>query len=132
MGRLYLLTDNVLEMVQDTELKWKNNGKLYVAHRMAAIPMTLGNREGHFCCLKLFKVTHLAKCSTLPLYGVFTGEPESALGLLLWPPCVVDADIQFYPLWLLSFFFLFSSPNLSSRRLDVYHASTHDVALVRI
>jgi len=34
-------------------------------------------------------------------------------------------------LWFLCFFF-FSSPNLSSRRLelDVYHTSTHDVALV--
>jgi len=32
---------------------------------------------------------------------------------------------------LLSFFFL-SSPNLSGRRLDVYHTSTHGVALVRI
>jgi len=29
-------------------------------------------------------------------------------------------------------FFLFSSPNLSGRRLDVYHTSTHGVALVRI
>jgi len=30
-----------------------------------------------------------------------------------------------------SFFFIFS-PNLSGRRLDVYHTSTHGVALVRI
>jgi len=29
-------------------------------------------------------------------------------------------------------FFLLSSPNLSGRRLDVCHTSTHDVALVRI
>ena len=29
-------------------------------------------------------------------------------------------------------FFFFSSPNLSGRRLDVCHTSTHDVALVRI
>jgi len=36
--------------------------------------------------------------------------------------------LYFYPV---SFFF-FSSPNLSSRRLDVYHTSTHGVALVRI
>jgi len=28
--------------------------------------------------------------------------------------------------------FFFSSPNLSGRRLDVYHTSTHGVALVRI
>jgi len=32
----------------------------------------------------------------------------------------------------LSFLLLFSSPILSDRRLDVYHISTHDVALVRI
>jgi len=30
-----------------------------------------------------------------------------------------------------SFFLLFSSPNLSGRILDVYHTSTHGVALVR-
>ena len=28
--------------------------------------------------------------------------------------------------------FFFSSSNLSSRRMDVYHTSTHDVVLVRI
>jgi len=28
--------------------------------------------------------------------------------------------------------FFFSSPNLSGRRLDVYHTSTHGVALVQI
>ena len=33
-------------------------------------------------------------------------------------------------IYLLSSFF--SSPNLSGRRLDVYHTSTHGVALVRI
>jgi len=37
----------------------------------------------------------------------------------------------YYPV-LSSFFFLFSLPNLSSQRLDVYHTSTHGVALVEI
>ena len=43
----------------------------------------------------------------------------------LWPQCMADADIIF-----LSCFFLlvFSSPNLSGRRLDVYHTSTHSVS----
>ena len=31
-----------------------------------------------------------------------------------------------------SFFLSFFSPNLSGRRLDVYHTSTDDVALVQI
>ena len=47
---------------------------------------------------------------------------------LLWPPCVADADIIFLPCG----FLFFSSPNLSHRRLDVYHTPTHGVALVRI
>jgi len=44
------------------------------------------------------------------------------------------ADHYIFILWFLSFFFflLFSSPNLSSHRLDVYHLSTHGVALVLI
>ena len=37
-----------------------------------------------------------------------------------------------FALWFLSVFYLFSSPNLSGHRLDVYHTSTHGVALVRI
>ena len=46
----------------------------------------------------------------------------------LWPPCVADADIIFLPCgFFLSFIFFFSAPNLSGRRLDVYHTSTHGV-----
>jgi len=37
-----------------------------------------------------------------------------------------------FALWFLSFFVLFSSPNLSGRRVDVYYTSAHGVALVRI
>jgi len=51
--------------------------------------------------------------------------------LLLWSPYVIGQTIYIFMLWfvLLSFF---SSPNLSCRRLDVCHTSTHGVALVRI
>jgi len=48
-----------------------------------------------------------------------------------WSPCAADADIIF----LSCFFFLllfYSSFNLSRRILDVYHTSTHGVALMRI
>ena len=46
--------------------------------------------------------------------------------------CSNGQAILFYPcgFFFLSFFF-FSSPILSHRILDVYHADTHDVALVR-
>jgi len=47
-----------------------------------------------------------------------------------------EAGHYIFALWFLllsSFFFLlFSSPNLSRRRFDVYHTSTHGVALVLI
>jgi len=51
--------------------------------------------------------------------------------LLLWPPYGIGQTIIFFPCgFYLSFFF--SLPYLSGRRLDVYHTSTHGVALVRI
>jgi len=50
---------------------------------------------------------------------------------VLWSPYVIGQTIIFLPCDF-SFFFFFSSPNLSGRRLDVYHTSTHGVALVRI
>jgi len=45
------------------------------------------------------------------------------------------ADHYIFILWFLSssiYLFFLSSPNLSRRRLDVCHTSTHGVALVRI
>ena len=52
---------------------------------------------------------------------------------LLWSPYVIGQTIIFSScfFFLLSSFF-FSSPNLSGRRLDVYHTLAHGVALVRI
>ena len=52
---------------------------------------------------------------------------------LLRPPYVIGGTLYFCPV--VSIFYLsifFSSPNLSGRKLDVYHTSTHGVALVRI
>ena len=50
----------------------------------------------------------------------------------LWPPCRIGQATIFSSRGFFSFFFFYSSPNLSSCRLDVYHTSTHGVALVRI
>jgi len=54
---------------------------------------------------------------------------------VLWSPYVIGQAIHYiFALWFLlsSSFFFFSSPNLSRRRLDVYHTCTHGMALVRI
>jgi len=48
---------------------------------------------------------------------------------LLWPSCVIGQAIIFCPVVSSIFHVSFSSPNLSRRRLDVYHTSTHGVAL---
>ena len=51
----------------------------------------------------------------------------------LWPPYVIGpAIIYFHPVVSFYVSFFISSPNLSGQRLDVYHTSTHGVALVRI
>ena len=48
----------------------------------------------------------------------------------LWSPYIIGQTIIFLPCSfyiLSSSFFFYSSPNLSGRRLDVYHTSTHGV-----
>ena len=63
------------------------------------------------------------------------GTPANFKGfrVLLWPPYEIGGPLYFYPVVtiFLSFFlsFFYSSPNLSGRRLDVYHTLTHGVAL---
>jgi len=61
-------------------------------------------------------------------------KSNSVIGHWLWPPYIIGQAIIFLLCGFFFFFFLFSSPNLSCRRLDVYHTSTstHGVALVRI
>jgi len=51
---------------------------------------------------------------------------------LLWPPYEIGGPLYFCPVVTIFLSIFFSSPNLSGRRLDVYHTSTHGVALVRI
>jgi len=78
--------------------------------------------------------TSSASDATAALAQAWAGQPVQQVRPqtvhLLWPPCVAYADIIFVLLLLLLSFF--SSPNLSGRRLDVYHTSTRGVALVRI
>jgi len=66
-----------------------------------------------------------------PLHqSVGRGNPSSIVMVALRN----RADHYIFMLWFLSSIYLslFSSPNLSGRRLDVCHTSTHGVALVRV
>ena len=77
------------------------------------------------------------KIIILTVYNVYTVYGVTVLfaRCSLWSPYVIGQTIIFLPcdfFLLLSCSFFLSSPNLSGRRLDVYHTSTHGVALVRI
>jgi len=62
-----------------------------------------------------------------------TSRGVSAIAELLVMAALCNrAGHYIFALWSSIFFFFFSSPNFSGRRLDVYHTSTHGVALVRI
>jgi len=83
-------------------------------------------------------------CVCVPHHAVFlqagcpschpTNSVKALKALLIMVALWNRADHYIFALWLLSFFlsFFISSLNLSGRRLDVYHTSTHGVALVRI
>jgi len=59
-------------------------------------------------------------------------KPLVVLILLIMVALCNRADHYIFILFLSFFFLFFSSPNLSGRRLDVYHTLAHGVALVRI
>ena len=65
--------------------------------------------------------------SVLSLHPSFTLNLTTVIMVALWN----RAGHYIFALWFLSSVFFLFSPNLSGRRLDVYHTSTHDVALVR-
>ena len=70
----------------------------------------------------LMLVSHLTSCDLLTLLYY----------IIMVSPCGKGQTIIFSSCGFFCFFFFFSSPNLSRRRLDVCHTSTHVVALVRI
>ena len=73
----------------------------------------------------LLAILYLFQCGAAEVYTLLSSIIMAAL--------CNRAGYYIFALWfLLSIYLLFSSPNLSSRRVDVYHTSTHGVALVPI
>ena len=103
-----------LTYATDSSMSISTSLDAYLCTRAAAFMLT-----GRW---KLFAILSAVQFVTLPrfIHRPWT-RPDYA--------CVADADIIFLPCGI---FLLFSSPNLTGRRLDVYHTSTHGVALGRI
>jgi len=83
-------------------------------------------------CGFLFYLIYLSVCLSvclsiyLPIYLSICGSVDLSIYLSTYLPIYLSTYLSIYRL---SFF---SSPNLSRRRLDVWHTSTHAVALVWI
>jgi len=77
--------------------------------------------------LKLYQSVHATRTNSLKLKN--TRCHYDFMFMLLWSPYVIGQTIIFLPCDFYLSFFL-SSPNLSGRRLDVYHTFTQGVALV--
>ena len=106
-------------------------GATHNAYALYAVCLSVTNRCSGLLSKRLQRIglyyTVLTEIGYLYNKGTFLRNfvPKSELSQFLWPPCVADADIIFLPcgfFFYLSFFF--SSPNLSGRRLDVYHTCT--------
>ena len=100
---------------------------------------TLRSLDSEFMNIWRQKERNRKRRSTLQSDTAITLSDRSVsyyMSWLLWPPYVIGGPLYFCPVvsfLLLSFFYLFfSSPNLSDRRSDVCHTSTHGVALARI
>jgi len=109
--------------------KVNNQMMLHFSPRLKVIIMVaLWNRTDHYIFILSF---------VLLLWSPY-GIRQTIYIFMLWFVMVAlcnRADHNIFILFLLlsSFFFLFFSlPNLSGRRLDVYHTLAHGVALVRI
>ena len=82
----------------------------------STISRIFGRNVNYTCCLRLVRA-----------------DVSDVQVRFLWSPYGIGQTIIFLPrgfFFILSFFI--SSPNLSRRRLDVCHTSTHGVVLVRI
>jgi len=79
--------------------------------------------HGRAYVLRTGTLIHIGQESTM------TGTPIFWTSCLLWSPYVIVQTIIFSSCFFLLLSSFFSSPNLSGRRLDVYHTLAHGVAL---
>ena len=81
---------------------------------------------------RLFGLSKLSYCERLISLDLDTLEHRRRIYDLVFMVALCNSLIGRPYIFSCCDFYLFSSPNLSGRRLYVYHTSTHGVALVRI
>jgi len=107
------------------------------AHVAVTCRITLTHPSTAAMCLMSNYFDHtlsLAQIASASSRAFDTTQPSSFILSFMAALYNRAGHIYFHPVVCTSFFFLFflSSPNLSRRRLDVYHTCTHGVVLVRI
>ena len=102
---------------------------------LGSLPYRMTKRSKY--ALNFSAPIHLVSVVTLPIVTAWTETITFIPVYTVLSLTVVMAALRsrcghyIFALWFLSSFF-YSSPNLSRRRLDVCHTSTHGVALVQI
>ena len=93
----------------ETELQWKINTKLYVAYRMASLPVTYCDLEGHFCCFHfhwristlshnvmiLFSIAHSEKWPYFNWCNTLCGSSAVAELLVLFAMLYICLEFRF-------------------------------------
>ena len=128
---------NALDRVSDWSVKWQmpiSAGKCSVTVYGKSVTITkpyylCGCRLKFMDIVKDVGVTMNCNLQFTEHINCIVGKAHSRAYLIM-VALRNRADHYIFMLFLLSFFI--SSPNLSGQRLDVYHTSTHGVALVRI
>jgi len=85
------------------------------------------------CCTRHGLYVTPCSCSSLSCWPTATRERKKHEMFSIFMAALRSrCGHHIFALWFLPSFLFFSSPNLSRRRLDLYHTSTYGVALVRI
>ena len=126
----FQLVPGIFTLASKNVLRLKNN----VAHICQLPPYNFhSHRLVQHCLLLKFAICSPNSFNSAEEYRYLAWLDQLTY---LWSPYGIGQTIIFLPcsfsFFLSSSFFFYSSPNLSGRRLDVYHTSTHGVALLRI
>ena len=123
----FLLRDELFQLATEQDLTAELADCSVVRQKEVRVIAVQDDAVAFWYCIRMIRLCHLHT----------TPPPLLIVHIIIFMVALCNrADHYIFMLWfdLCSFFFLsfFSSPNLSGRRLDVYHTLAHGVALVRI